>query len=182
MKPEPAEPPPVSRSVVESLYAQHADELRRFLWGVLRDAEAVQDVFQSSLLITLQQGGAAREETLKGWIFRVAYHEALQFRRRLGTTRKVLSQAAWISEKSAASPDELMQRQEDQLEVRAALERLPQAEQEVVRLRIHGDLTFAEVAEKLQIPLGTVLTRMRSALQRLKQKLQASHQPPTADH
>ena len=71
---------------------------------------------------------------------------------------------------------------EDQLEVREALKRLPQTEQEVVRLRIHGGLTFAEVAEKLQIPLGTVLTRMRSALQRLKQKLQSSHQPPTTNH
>lgn len=174
MQPDPAEPSPVSRSVVESLHARHADELRRFLWGVLRDADAVQDVLQSSLLIALEQGEAAREETLKGWIFRVAYHEALQHRRRQGTTRKVLSQAVWIAETATAAPDEVLQRREAQQEVREALDRLPQTEQEVVRLRIHGDLTFAEVARELGLPLGTVLTRMRSALGKLRQKLQGN--------
>ena len=171
MEPEPAEPTPVSRSVVESLYARHAEELRRFLWGVLRDADAVQDVFQSSLLIALKEGATAREETMKGWIFRVAYHEALQYRRRLGTTRKVLSQAVWIAKTAVAGADDELQRKETQQEVREALDRLPETEQEVVRLRIHQDLTFAEVALELGIPLGTVLTRMRSALQKLRQKL-----------
>lgn len=178
MKLESAEPTPVSRSVVESLYALHAGDLRRFLWGVLRDAEAVNDVFQSSLLIALQEGHTAREETSKGWIFQVAYREALQHRRRLGTTRKVLSQAVWIAETAAAAPDDELQRKETQLEVREALERLPETEQAVVRLRIDKDLTFAEVARELGIPLGTVLTRMRSALQKLRQKLQGSRERP----
>ena len=176
MEPDPAEPTPVSRSVVESLYVRHAEELRRFLWGVLRDADAVQDVFQSSLLIALKEGAAAREETMKGWLFRVAYHEALQYRRRVGTTRKVLSRAAWITKTAVAGPDDELQRKETQQEVREALSRLPETEQDVVRLRIHANLTFAEVAQELGIPLGTVLTRMRSALQRLRQKLQRNRE------
>jgi RNA polymerase sigma-70 factor (ECF subfamily) len=175
MELDPAEPIPASRSVVESLYAQHGDELRRFLWGILRDNEVVQDVLQSSLVIALEAGSTARQETLKGWLFRVAYHEALQHRRRLGTTRKVLSQAVWINEASIAGPDDLVQQKETQEAIRKALDRLPKTEQEVVRLRIHAGLTFAEVARELEIPLGTVLTRMRSALEKLRQKLHGKY-------
>jgi RNA polymerase sigma-70 factor (ECF subfamily) len=41
-------------------------------------------------------------------------------------------------------------------------------QQEVLRLRIFEDLTFAEIAVKMQIPIGTALSRMRLALERLR--------------
>jgi RNA polymerase sigma-70 factor (ECF subfamily) len=60
--------------------------------------------------------------------------------------------------------------------VRAALARLPEQLQTVVRLRIHDNLTFAEIAARLEIPLGTALTRMRTALAKLKAVL-TDHEP-----
>jgi RNA polymerase sigma-70 factor (ECF subfamily) len=53
-------------------------------------------------------------------------------------------------------------------EIAAALERLPVEQREVVELRIYGGLTFREIAEVLAVPQGTVATRYRTALQRLR--------------
>lgn len=59
----------------------------------------------------------------------------------------------------------------DAWEVRRALDALPPAEREVVRLAHLDQLTQVEIAERLDIPLGTVKSRMHSAYRRLREAL-----------
>ncbi len=66
------------------------------------------------------------------------------------------------------SPDDRICRWETVLNVREALEKLPENQQDVVRLRIYEEKTFAEIAKELNLPLGTVLTRMRLAMRKLE--------------
>jgi len=61
--------------------------------------------------------------------------------------------------------------------VRDALQSLPEEQRRIVKMRIYEEKTFAAIAAELDLPLGTVLGRMRSARQRLAQKLQAEHGP-----
>ena len=67
---------------VASLYAALAPELRRFVLGVVRDPELADDVMQATFVKAIEQGHEARAETARGWLFRVAFHEALAARRR----------------------------------------------------------------------------------------------------
>jgi RNA polymerase sigma-70 factor (ECF subfamily) len=55
--------------------------------------------------------------------------------------------------------------------LRASVGTLPPEQQEVVRRRIHDGQTFAEIASDLNLPIGTVLTRMRLALEKLRKQL-----------
>ena len=55
--------------------------------------------------------------------------------------------------------------------VRTAIHSLPEREREVFLLRQNGQLTFQAIAEALDAPLGTVKTRMRSALRRLRRAM-----------
>jgi RNA polymerase sigma factor (sigma-70 family) len=160
---------PLDSATVNELYQQHADELRRFLLGVLRDPQAAADAMQSALVKAVELGHTAADETRKAWLFRVAYHEALATRRREATTDRILQSAVWhVSTTERESAAESASRREQAAAVRAALARLPEQLQTVVRLRIHDNLTFAEIAARLEIPLGTALTRMRTALAKLK--------------
>ena len=54
------------------------------------------------------------------------------------------------------------------------LRQLPESWQEIVRLRIEENLTFQQIATQLDIPLGTALTRMRRALERLKSEIDSN--------
>ena len=58
----------------------------------------------------------------------------------------------------------------------AAVDDLPEVQREVVALRLATDLKFEEIAGLLDVPLGTVLSRMHSAVRRLKQQLRYSHE------
>ena len=57
---------------------------------------------------------------------------------------------------------------EDIKRVRAALEKLPELQRKVVEKRIYEGLKFREIAEQLDVPLGTVLARMQAGLKKLK--------------
>jgi RNA polymerase sigma-70 factor (ECF subfamily) len=162
---------------VRRLYEAHSEELRRFLLGVCRDPQAAADAMQAALVKAIEQGHTARDESRKAWLFRVAFHEALATRRREATTERVLQTAVWhVGTEERETGAESATRREQAAAVRAAVAGLPADLQAVVRLRIHENLTFAEISARLAIPLGTALTRMRSALARLKTVLER-HKP-----
>jgi RNA polymerase sigma-70 factor (ECF subfamily) len=159
----------IDPAVIAALYLEHGDELRAFLIGVLKDHDLAGEALQATFIKAMEQGHTAREETRKGWLFRVAFHEALAIKRRGKTYDKNLRKMAWSRpEPEHHSPDDRMCRWETVVNVREALEKLPENQKVIVQLRIYEEKTFAEIAEELEIPLGTVLTRMRMALKKLE--------------
>ncbi|MGE3406546.1 MAG: RNA polymerase sigma factor [Pirellulales bacterium] len=170
----------IDPTVVAALYVQHGNELRAFLLGVLRDGHLAADALQSTFAKALEQGHTAHEENLKGWLFQVAYREALALRRRQATDQRVLKSVAEQAGNDtdapgtaiSKQPDELSIQQETVLQVQTALNDLPLPQQQVVRLRMQQNLKFREIASQLNQPLGTVLARMQAALKRLREKLE----------
>jgi len=170
-------------SVVAALYVEHGEELRRFLQGVLRDAQLASDVLQATFVKMSQRGHETRKESRKAWLFRVAYHEALAYRRREAVGDKVVRRiaeqtgtepAAWHSNGAAGHADDPLVRLESVQAVREALDELPPEQRQLVRMRIYEEKTFAVIAKELKIPLGTALARMRSAMIKLRAKLDQS--------
>lgn len=168
---------PLDAALAAALYVEHGDELRRFLVGVLRDPELAADALQSTLVKLLEKGKQSREETRKAWLFRVAFHEALAVRRRNATGDKALRQVAWSRSTASAGSTDPTVRLEIVDTVRHALAELSPEQIAVVRLRIYEEKTFAEIARELQIPLGTALDRMHSALAKLRKRLDPRESP-----
>ena len=156
---------------VAELYAQHAAELRAFLTGVLRNADWAGEALQSTFVKAAESGHKAQRETIKGWLFRVAYNEAMLLRRRQEVDQRATRKVAWQLNPESAAVDSGLLQQEVVDRVRRGLETLPIDQRTVVRLRIYEDKTFSQIAEELGIPLGTVVTRMRAALHKLNREL-----------
>lgn len=64
-----------------------------------------------------------------------------------------------------------MIRDETGQRVREAIDRLSPTYQNIIRLRIHENLTFRQIADQQGIPIATALTRMRRAMDRLRSDL-----------
>jgi RNA polymerase sigma-70 factor (ECF subfamily) len=159
---------------VGALYDEHAEELRRFLAGVLRNADLANEALQATFAKAAERGHTAHLETLKGWLFRVALHEALALRRRQAVAQKATRQLAWEQNGFEFASDQTLIRRETAEVVRQALQQLPAEQCQVVRMRIYEEKTFAVIAAELNLPLGTVLSRMQLALKKLRQRLQDS--------
>ncbi|MFM7115652.1 MAG: RNA polymerase sigma factor [Planctomycetota bacterium] len=205
---------PQNDAELASAFSAEEPALRRLLWGLLREAAAVDDVLQTTFLRFLQhrperpqhrperppaqkpdsaESNAQRESLtsaahsgnvnpLRAWLFRVATNEALLVKRKLGTQARHLEGLAWLQGMSATlhssqaspanDPHQVASAAEQQRLVKQHLAKLPEEHQTIVRMRIYENLKFAEIAEKLNLPLGTVLTRMRSALHAIKTGLE----------
>lgn len=164
----------LNRGQIEALFRKYAPELERFLLGILRNGGSADDALQSTFVQLIDKGGDVDPEKLKAWLFRVAYNEAMGLLRREGTHRRAVQKADWWASTSDAEGDagpRSMIRDETIESVRQAIAELPATHREIVCLRIYDGLKFVQIAERLNIPLGTVLTRMRNSMQRLERKL-----------
>ena len=185
-------------SEIERLYAKHHQELLRFLTGMLGDRQSAADLVQivfTKLVETIDQ---LEHNDLRAWLFKVAVNEARSHGRRVSIGKKSIRRIIEIkvsegklpadvwslvedaSASSASSPgfappnfsEDCAESRLEREELAAkALSSLPGDQREVVERRIYRDQKFAEIAEELELPIGTVLTRMRLALAKLKQIL-----------
>ena len=131
-----------------------------------RAEEAVQETFaavwRSAASYRPERGPAAP------WLYAVARNAIVdRFRTRVDTPGELPDRAS-----GEAGPDELAERSYVSWRVHRALESLPGREREVLELAYWSGLSQSEVAAYLNIPLGTVKTRTRSALGRLSELLE----------
>ena len=159
---------------VTAAFVRLSDRLVGTAWGVLghrEDArEAVQDAFvkcwrRRHELTTLA--------TLDAFVFTVTLNAAKDLRRRRAVRRSdaLPAEDTMPADERHESPPAVAERSELVARVRAALPGLPDAEREVFLLRQNGDLTYTAIAGVLGAPVGTVKTRMRAALRRLREAL-----------
>jgi RNA polymerase sigma factor (sigma-70 family) len=167
---------------VAALYVEHADALRRFLRGVLRDSELANDVLQATFAKLLEVGHTTRQRSRRAWLFQVAYREAMAIRRRRATGERVLQRVAWMRSPHGASSEDALVRRETIERIRDELRSLPAAQQQIVRMRIYDTKTFAEISQDLEIPIGTALGRMRAALEKLRRALGPEHDDSPQSH
>jgi len=152
-------------------YSRFELRLRAFLKGVLRNATHVDEAVQATFTKALTHGGSVQPGSEKAWLFQVAYHEAMAIHRRSGVDHRGRKHLSTMVSRDSITPDESLLRWEEVQRVRDAIERLSDVQQQVVRMRIYEQKTFQAIADELKTPIGTILTRMRSALQHLQQAL-----------
>jgi len=154
------------------LFRRYAPQVREilFLQGMVDDLDdAVQEVFVKVFRTELP-----REETFLGWFYRVILNTGRDMGRRRksrqGLMRRLLSAPP---PETFAAPADTVARVADP-SLRDALQSLGPEFREVVALRFFADLSLHEIATCLDVPLGTVKSRLHTALSRLRTTLTAA--------
>ncbi|WP_261344112.1 RNA polymerase sigma factor [Rubripirellula tenax] len=161
----------VDEDAFREVFEESTPGLRRFLAGRLKQTSDIDDCLQAVCVAMIQSGSRVVPAARRAWLFRVAANEASQVWRRQGSTEKMMStygQADFVDDDPAIQAI----RDETRQLVCDAIGRLPAEERDVVSLRMQDNLTFQQISKRLGIPLGTALTRMRRALERLRHEIQ----------
>jgi RNA polymerase sigma-70 factor (ECF subfamily) len=153
----------------EALY----DGYHRLVYGLalraLSDPLLAEDVTQLVFLKIWRSPESFREGNFTGWIARVSRNQALDvLRARRLRAEEELPQTLPVEE---ALEDEALARVDAAL-VRQAMTQLPEREREVIELGFFGGVTHHEMARRTGVPLGTVKTRIRTGLRRLRSALE----------
>lgn len=168
----PADGPQIDTAELLAVFEEHQAQMLRFAAGILHDADGANDVVQTSLARAMATDDVPRAGAMKAWLFRIVYHCALEFRRKSGVRDRAWQKMVREYAETSAAPYDSLVRAETVDKVREAIQTLPPEQQHVVHARMYEEKTFAEIASELGLPLGTVLTRMRLALGRLKRNLE----------
>lgn len=161
-----------------ALVATHAVWLSALLRGLMRRDADAEDAFQDVWMRVFKRGGIPEGASPRAYLAQTARSVVIDRYRREGLEDLVLD----APDESGVSPSEtlvdtapLPNAQLADATTRAALREairaLPAGPRSVVLLRIEAELTFQEIAAELKLPLGTVLTWMRVATNRLKRSL-----------
>jgi RNA polymerase sigma-70 factor (ECF subfamily) len=149
-----------------------------------RDADGAQDLVQDTYLKAFRARARFTEGTnLKAWLFAILHNTWRNRQRDRARTRidfdseAVEAAAETVSDVRASaveSPEALLLRAGLDGELRAALDRLPAAFREAVWLRDVEELSYQEIAQVLEIPVGTVMSRISRGRRQLVQQLTAA--------
>lgn len=162
---------------VRAVYRRYGGAVHTVARSIVRDPALAEDVVQQTF-VKAWQAAASFDETrdLAPWLYSIARRTAIDVLRKEGAPTR----GGHAPEVDAAVTPITFERTWEVLEVRAAIEALPEAEREVVRLSHLLGLTHAEVAERLGVPVGTVKSRSGRAHKRLAAAL--GHLAEGANH
>jgi len=134
-----------------------------------------EDVAQDAFLSIWRSG--ARFERSRGsvrtWVLGIVHHRAIDALRRSFVHERRRADDEGIAERleSGVRTDAEVARRQEAETVRAALDTLPSEQVQVIELAYFGGFTHTEIAEMLEMPVGTVKGRMRLGLEKLRNAL-----------
>jgi len=172
----------------EQLVADRTPDIYGLLFRLTSDAEEARDLTQETFLRAYQAIAKFRGDAdLKTWLYRIALNQARNrwrwWRRRrrdttlsldapLGETDQTIANR--LEDTRAADPEQEALAHERENQLREALKNLRCAYREAVVLRDVEGLSYEEIAETLQINIGTVKSRLARGRLELRRKLEGS--------
>ncbi|HUW81171.1 MAG TPA: sigma-70 family RNA polymerase sigma factor [Phycisphaerae bacterium] len=156
------------RQAQRELYARTCDRVYRVVLRMLRNHDDTSDVAQDTYLRAFGAiGKFDGSSSVDTWLYRIAVNEALQFLRRRKRQSRLLREHRDHSERGPRQ-----QPNDARLDVEEAVARLPEAERALIVLRYYEGLSYAQMAEVLNKPAGTIASGLNRARAMLKECLE----------
>jgi RNA polymerase sigma-70 factor (ECF subfamily) len=161
------------------LISRHHDDLLRFLIRLTGDRQAADDVFQEAFLqVHISADTFDPTRRFKPWLFTIAANKARDLLRKRVRRQEVDLSAPVGGNSSGGSgqtfvdlmeidvptPGQGLEARERDEMVQRAVDRMPAALKEILLLAYFQRLSYSQIAEELEIPLGTVKSRLHSAV------------------
>ena len=163
----------------EALYDAHRRPAFGLALSILRDRDEAEDALQEAFLSAWRAGIPMNPESqaARAWILSIVRNRSIDVYRR--RARRAEVPVGDEMEVDAGSPDVSQQASQnvDAVIVAQCMADLPAEQREVMELAYFRGLTHTEIAAEAQVPLGTVKSRIRLALDRLRAMLRSYQDP-----
>jgi RNA polymerase sigma-70 factor, ECF subfamily len=159
-----------------ALYDRHGRMAYSLAYRMMGEKQEAEDVVQEAFIKVWRSAGGYRvgRGSVRTWILSIVHNRGIDQIRshaRRGRMQDKVEASAPTSEPSEAFAETWHNTQQEQ--VREALNTLPQEQLKILELAYFSGYTHVEIAERLELPLGTVKGRMRLGLQKIRGFFQA---------
>jgi len=166
-----------SAAAGETLVKRYFLPLMRYLVRIVGSDHLAEELHQQTWLSVLDHiekfdANAKASGGFKAWLFRIATNKANDHWRSAGRERLAKEGMKLIADEAAPHAGHRLEGAEQEQKLLRAIEKLPEAQRQVLMLRYYSNLKFVEIAELLGCPLNTALGRMHKATMKLKQLME----------
>lgn len=160
------------RPAYSELFGYYAPRVKSYLMRLGADGAQAEEIAQDVMVTVWRKASLfdRRQASVSTWIFRIARNRRIDVFRR--TKRPDLDpEETMILPAGVEAPEARVEAMETETRVRTAMKDLPEEQLLLLRLAFYDGLSHREIAEKLDVPLGTVKSRIRLAFAKMKSRL-----------
>ena len=155
---------------MESLFQRYQKKIYSFIFYII-PLEAVAEDLTLDTFVKVWEKAAQFDDaksSFSTWIYRISRNQALDFLKSKRNQHTSLDEKQLILIDNQENPEEYTIRKIEELSLDSKLKRLDEKSQQLVYYSFFQGMSHSEIAELTNIPLGSVKTTLRKALQRLK--------------
>jgi len=157
------------RSAFAELFEHFAPRVKAYLMRSGSDAEAAEELMQEAMLTVWRRAESfdASQASVATWIFTIARNKRIDVYRRSNRPDFDKNDPALVPDAEQQPDDAVAERQESGA-LRNAIAELPEEQARMLRMAFYEDKAHSEIAEETGVPLGTVKSRLRLAIGRMR--------------
>ena len=169
----------VAANVITEFFCSLQSELVGAVFYLTGNGEDARDIVQEEFMKCWRSRAQIEQiRNVRAWIFQVTINTAKDHMKSAWKRRsRPLASQQWVAYSEAPDPASAAAENEQLNQLRLAIMNLRSKQKEVFLLRQNGELTYEQIAGILHLPVGTVKTRMRYALQELKKSMSETVHP-----
>lgn len=160
-------------SAGEVLVKRYCQSLLRYLQRIVGSDHLAEELHQQTWLSVLDHidrfDKSSTAGGFKAWVFRIATNKANDHWRSAAREKVAKGGLKLVSDDAMPDAAHRLEGTQQEIKLREAIEKLPEAQRQVLMLRYYSNLKFVEIAELIGCPLNTALGRMHKAVLKLRQ-------------
>jgi RNA polymerase sigma-70 factor (ECF subfamily) len=162
------------RDAVAVLYDRYSSAAYGLALRITNDATMAEDAVQEAFVSVWRQCGRfdATRGQVRSWLLTIIHHKAVDaVRRRAGRAERSLPEEPETFVSSVGNPVEIAEWSLEAAAVREAMRLVPDDQRQTIEMAYFMGFTHVEIAERMSVPLGTVKSRLRIGLEKMRDHL-----------
>lgn len=161
----------VSAEWMWEILLRYEGDLLRYAQRIVGNQEQARDVVQETFLKLWRQDRAELDGHLVEWLYTVCRNQAVDVRRKEQRMHTLTEESWAVRESAAPCPEMLAQRHDSAAQVLKLVDRLPLNQQEVIRLKFQGGLSYREISRVTGLTVSHVGVLLHTGLKTIRTKL-----------
>jgi RNA polymerase sigma-70 factor (ECF subfamily) len=160
------------RQAFSELFAYYAPRVKSYLMRLGANGGSAEEIAQDVMVTVWRKAELfdRRQASVSTWVFRIARNRRIDVFRR--AQKPALDpEEPMILPAGVEAPGDRLETMQTEVRVRAALKDLPEEQTAMLKLAFYEGLSHREIADRLDVPLGTVKSRIRLAFLKMKSRL-----------
>tara|TARA_B110000444_G_scaffold37398_1_gene32884 strand:+ start:515 stop:1102 length:588 start_codon:yes stop_codon:yes gene_type:complete len=166
-------------SSLNILINRYRTRISGFILSKVRNVDIAEDIFQETfikVIKTIRVGKYNEQGKFLPWVMRIAYNLCIDYFRSIKKQKFVRSRDDFdvfnLIKDTSVSEEEKLIKKKILDDVKLLIDRLPDAQKRVLKMRYYADMSFHEIAESCNISINTALGRMRYAILNIRKIIQ----------